>query len=392
MRRRPYLILGLLALVAAVVIVAFARRGAPPVEVDVDRVARRQPFRSYVTGSGEIVAARYADLGSSVMGRLVDLPVAEGERVRAGQVVARIDRVPAATEARAAGAALEALEAERAATLAAEVEAGRALERARSLRAEGLAPQADLDQAVAAADSARARREAAEKRVAQGRATFANAGDRLAKTEITAPMDGVVTRLGARAGEMVVVGVQNQPGTILMTISDLSSIDAEVKIAEADVLRLAVGQPATVELEAAPGRSYAGRVVEIGASALPAAGAAAAAREFRVVVRLEAGEMVLKPGLTCDVSILAEERADALTVPLQAVALRPADGGGEERTGIFLLEAGLARFVPVETGISGGLEIEVRGVEEGATFVVGPYAALRQLADGAAVRPRRTAG
>jgi len=320
------------------------------------------------------------------MGRLVSLPVREGDRVAAGQVLARVDPVPAETETRAAEAALHALDADRAAAAAAEVGSARALERARALREQGLTPQADLDAAVAAADSARAQREAADKRVAEGRARLASARDRLAKTEITAPMDGVVTRLGAREGEMVVVGVQNQPGTILMTLSDLSSIDAEVDVAEADVMRLAVGQPATAKLEALPGRAFTGRVVEIGASALPVAGAAAAAREFRVVVRLDAAGADLRPGLTCDVEILAEERADALTVPLQAVVLRAVEGS--ERTGIFRVEAGRARFTPVETGIVGGLDVEVRGIAEGATLVVGPYAALRQLADGTQIRPR----
>lgn len=387
MRRRPLLLLCLLLLIVAAVVFGFARRGPRPTEVDVDRVVRRQPFRSWVTASGEIVAARYADIGSSVMGRLVALPVREGDRVVAGQVLARIDAVPAETETRAAEASLQALEADRAAAIAAESESARSLERARALREQGLTPQSELDAALAAADSARARREAAEKRIAEGRARLASARDRLAKTEITAPMDGVVTRLAAREGEMVVVGVQNQPGTILMTLSDLSSIDAEVEVAEADVMRLAVGQPATAKLEALPGREFAGRVIEIGASALPLAGTAAAAREFRVVVRLEPAGAELRPGLTCDVAILAEERADALTVPLQAVTLRAAESGAE-RTGVFLVEAGRARFTPVETGIVGGLDIEVRGVAEGATLVVGPYAALRQLADGAPVRPR----
>ena len=389
MRRRPLLLLCLLLLIVAAVVFGFARRGPRPTEVDVDRVVRRQPFRSWVTASGEIVAARYADIGSSVMGRLVALPVREGDRVVAGQVLARIDPVPAETETRAAEASLQALEADRAAAIAAESESARSLERARALREQGLTPQSELDAALAAADSARARREAAEKRIAEGRARLASARDRLAKTEITAPMDGVVTRLAAREGEMVVVGVQNQPGTILMTLSDLSSIDAEVEVAEADVMRLAVGQPATAKLEALPGRELAGRVVEIGASALPLAGTAAAAREFRVVVRLDPAGAELRPGLTCDVEILAEERADALTVPLQAVALRPGEGG-VERAGVFLVEGESARFTPVETGIVGGLDVEVRGLTEGATLVVGPYAALRQLADGTPVRPRTT--
>ena len=389
MRRRPLLLLCLLLLIVAAVVFGFARRGPRPTEVDVDRVVRRQPFRSWVTASGEIVAARYADIGSSVMGRLVALPVREGDRVVAGQVLARIDPVPAETETRAAEASLQALEADRAAAIAAESESARSLERARALREQGLTPQSELDAALAAADSARARREAAEKRIAEGRARLASARDRLAKTEITAPMDGVVTRLAAREGEMVVVGVQNQPGTILMTLSDLSSIDAEVEVAEADVMRLAVGQPATAKLEALPGSEFAGQVIEIGASALPLAGTAAAAREFRVVVRLDPAGAELRPGLTCDVEILAEERADALTVPLQAVALRPGEGG-VERAGVFLVEGESARFTPVETGIVGGLDVEVRGLTEGATLVVGPYAALRQLADGTPVRPRTT--
>ena len=110
---------------------------------------------------------------------------------------------------------------------------------------------------------------------------------RLAKTSIVSPIDGVVTRLRVREGEMVVVGIQNQPGTTLMTISDLGAINAEVKVAEADVLRVVVGQRAVVTLEALPGKRFAGRVIEIGASALPVAGTGAAAREFRVVVRLD---------------------------------------------------------------------------------------------------------
>ena len=112
-----------------------------------------------------------------------------------------------------------------------------------------------------------------------------SAGDTLAKTAIVAPIGGVVTPLAAAAGEMVVVGIQNQPGTTLMTISDLSGINAEVRVAEADVFRLAVGQRALVTLEALPGRAFPGSVVEIGASALSAVGRGAAAREFKVAVR-----------------------------------------------------------------------------------------------------------
>ncbi len=220
---------------------------------------------------------------------------------------------------------------------------------------------------------------AAARRVAQARAERAGARNQLTKAEITAPIDGVVTRLDVEVGEMVVIGVQNQPGTILMTLSDLTAIDAEVKVAEADVMPLSPGLSSVVTLEALPGRRFTGRVVAIGASALPAIGATAAAREFRVKVRLDnAG--ALRPGLTCDAEIQVAERRGVLAVPLQAVVERSG------RAGVFHHDDGRARFVPVTTGIIGGLQIEVDGVAEGTEIIVGPIQALRDLQDGTAVR------
>ncbi len=216
----------------------------------------------------------------------------------------------------------------------------------------------------------------------QGRAEQTRARDLLDKTEITAPIDGVVTRLDVEEGEMVVIGVQNQPGTILMTVSDFSAVNAEVKVAEADVLRLALDNSATVSLEAAGGRRFAGTVIEIGASALPQVGTQAAAREFRVKVRLSGDIAMLRPGLTCDAEILVAERTNVLTVPLQAVVQR----GGD--TGVFVVENGVATFRTLTTGIIGGLQIEVDGVAEGTSIVSGPFQALRELADGARVKPR----
>jgi HlyD family secretion protein len=376
-------------------------------------VTRVETLRAYVTASGEIVAARYADLGSSVMGRLVSLRVREGDRVTAGQILARIDPVQAESAVASSSAAVRALEADAAGatdqvraaqsevTVAAsrKTEADRALQRARELASSGLLPQSELDAAIAAADTAAAQvnsaraavagaeqsRAAATQRVAQGRAERARVGDQLAKTEITAPIAGVVTRLDVEEGEMVIMGVQNQPGTILMTISDLSALNAEVKVAEADVLRLSLDNAATVTLDALAGQSYTGRVAEIGASALPQVGTQAAAREFRVKVRLDGNVTSLRPGLTCDTEILVAERKNVLAVPLQAVVQR--DG----KSGVFAIRDGRAIFTPVTTGIIGGLTIEVAGVDEGASIVAGPFQVLRDLPGGAAVRPTAAA-
>ncbi len=404
-------------LLIALVVLALAgfavmsRRGGPDAtDVDLATVTRVPALQSFVTASGEIVATRYADIGSSAMGRLVGLAVKEGDRVKAGQVLARIDRVQAASSAAAAAAGLGALEADargaadQARSAQADLEAARAraaetqkaLARAKDLRTAGLIPQSDLDTAMANAESAAAQadaaaavvaraaqtRDAAERRVTQGRAEQTRARDLLDKTEITAPIDGVVTRLDVEEGEMVVIGVQNQPGTILMTVSDLSAVNAEVKVAEADVLRLALDNSATVSLEAAGGRKFPGKVVEVGASALPQVGTQAAAREFKVKVRLGGDISTLRPGLTCDAEILVAERANVLAVPLQAVVQRGND------TGVFVVENGVATFRTLTTGIIGGLQIEVDGVAEGTSIVSGPFQALRELADGARVKPR----
>ena len=431
MRRSRLVLVAIVLAVVAAIGWSVMRNGNGAVEVTVEPVRRAPVFRSTVTASGQIVATRYADIGSNVMGKIVALPVKEGDRVKAGQLLARIDPVQARAEFTAASAAVEAQQAEtgaageqikaaRADVAAAEaryVEAGANLKRVKDLHAEALTPRSELDAAQASYDAARAQveasraglqraessRSAATQRIAQARAQAARARDIVSKTEITSPIDGIVSRLQVREGEMVVIGIQNQPGTTLMTVSDLSAIDAEVKVAEADVLRLALDQKADVVLEAIPGRRFPGRVVEIGASALPVIGTQAAAREFKVVIRLDQADASLRPGLTCDAEVLTEERQNVLTVPLQSVVLRGAAATGnataaaggttapaaEDRAGVFVVNGDNVAFQPVATGIIGGLLIEVTGVAEGATVVTGPFQALRELQDGRRVRVRK---
>jgi HlyD family secretion protein len=413
MIRNRWLLVVLAVVVLGGAALVVTRRGPAQVIVEVGTVTRQARFRSTVNASGEIVAVRYADIGSSVMGKIVSLPVAEGDRVRAGQMLARIDPVQAQSEASSATALVRALEAEergaaeqiRSATAdlaAAEArarDADQQLTRKRELYQRALISASEFESAREAAEAARAQiasvrasidrarqtAAAATRRVAQARAQQTSANDMLSKTSIVSPIDGIVSRLRVREGEMVVVGIQNQPGTTLMTISDLAAINAEVKVAEADVLRVVKDQAAIVSLEALPGRQFPGRVVEIGASALPVNGTGAAAREFKVVVRLDQPDPGLRPGLTCDAEIVTSERTNVLTVPLQSVVLRSAPPAGE-RPGVFLETEGRARFTPVSPGAIGGLDIEVSGVAEGARVIVGPYQVLRDLTDGTLVK------
>jgi HlyD family secretion protein len=408
------LVVAVVVAMVAVVIAVRGRGNGGAIAVDIGATSRRDVFRSYVTASGEIVATRFADVGSSVMGRVVELNVKEGDRVRAGQSLARIDPVQAQSETAAAAAQISAMGAEQNAARdqvgvarseleaveARAVEAAKALERAKQLFAAELLAAADRDAAVAAYDAAAAQVRASKaalaraeqafaaagQRVAQARAQATRARDILDKTNITAPIDGMVSRLQVREGEMVVIGIQNQPGTTLMTISDMSAINAEVKVAEADVLRLKAGQPASVTLDAMPDKQFSGRVVEIGASALPTQGVGAAAREFRVVIRLDDASALLRPGLTCDAEILARESTNVVTAPLQAVVLRANGEDQRETPGVFVVRDGRAVFTPVVPGIIGGLDIEVSGVDADTPLVAGPFQVLRTLQDGAAVR------
>ena len=412
MTRNQWLALGVFAALAVIAVV-LSLQGPARIAVETVRATRQNRFVSTVTASGEIVATRYADIGSSVMGKIVSLPVAEGERVRSGQVLARIDAVQAESDVSSAQAQVLALEADEAGAreqvraaaadvVAAEARASDAdqqLARKKELFEAGALPALEFETARASAENARAQLaaaraaaqrvehalSAAERRVAQARAQQRRVADILSKTSIESPIDGVVTRLRVREGEMVVVGIQNQPGTTLMTISDLGAIDAELKVAEADVLRLALRQSSTVTLESMPGRRFAGKVVEIGASALPVSGTGAAAREFKVVVRLEQPDPVLRPGLTCDAEIVTAARTDVITVPLQSVVLRRRGAGALEQSGVFVVADGGAKFVPVTTGVIGGLDIEVNGVGEGSAIISGPYQALRELQDGVLV-------
>lgn len=405
----------LLFLILALVAVAFFfgfRESDSRVAVEVEPASRQATFRSYVTASGEIVATRYADIGSDIMGKIVSLPVVEGQQVKVGQILARIDPIQARADLEGAEAQVLALESELAASQD-DVAAARTrverdeatlreaqlnLARMERLFSEGVAPESDLDTARAAFERSKAEvaaaganleraenfNAAAARRVNQARAQVKRADDLFSKTEIRSPMSGVVSRLQVREGEMVVIGIQNQPGTTLMTISDLTGVNAEVKVAEADILRIRMGQSARVMLDAVADTVFNGEVIEIGTSALPSAGTGAAAREFRVVIRLLEPDPGLRPGLTCDAEILTTELRDVIAVPLQSVVIREIEGEG--RTGVFLFEEGVASFKAVDAGVIGGLEIVVEGLEEGSPVITGPFQVLKELRDGDPVR------
>jgi len=423
MRRRAKLLIGAglgLAGVAAAVGLAGSRERAVAVRLE---PVRRRDLVAAVTASGWIRPHRSVDVQADIMGRVVELRVEEGDSVRRGQVLLRIDPGPyEAAVARARAAVSEAL-ARAAQARANLLQAERALARARALaeRDSGLVSAQALEEAETQVRIQQELVEAAAHGVDQARAALREAEDRLAKTVIRSPIDGVVTRLNVEEGETAIVGTMNNPGSLLLTVADLSVMEAVVRVDETDVPELHLGDSAAVEVDAFPRRTFPGRVVEIGHSAVrppesvgPGAGGQRPAVDFEVVIRLVDPPPALRPDLSATAEIVTATRRGVLAVPIVALTVRErsalepvpqeergaraaaAEAAAREATdveGVFVVRGGRARFVPVEVGITGREHFEVRrGLAEGDTIVAGPYEAIRTLEDGQAVRPLRETG
>ena len=252
-------------------------------------------------------------------------------------------------------------------------------------------------------------------RMGQQRAALTRARDELGKTTITSPLSGVITYLPVNQGEIAIVGIQNQPGTTLMTIADLSVITAEVRVDETDILNLKLGQRTEVRVDALGGRVLTGTVSEIGNTALTEGGGGAVsttpttdeAKDFKVVITLDDPPVELRPGLSCTAIIETATEFNVLTVPIQALTIREIDeidvpdfvenpviissrSGAPvkvEQEGVFVINDGTVIFRPVQTGIIGTTDIEiVHGLAEGDEIVTGSYRILRTLEENAPVR------
>ena len=275
---------------------------------------------------------------------------------------------------------------------------------------------AGLAQAEARVAQAKAQKESAERRIGQAGANLTHAADVLKKTTYQAPYDGVITNLPVREGETVVIGIQNAPGSTLMTLADMSVITAEVKVDETDIVNVKMGQPAQVTIDAIPKKVFKAVVTEIGDNAIVRSTGVSTsqqtstsqeAKDFKVVVTLQDPQDDLRPGLSTTAKITTATRANALSIPIQALTVRrqsdlvvnekgsvqaagPAADASKDKTeiqGVFVLRNHKAEFVPVDTGIAGTTDIEViKGLKEGDEIVTGSYKVLRTLRPGSSVK------
>ena len=413
---------------AGVVAASVTRDSRNRVAVQTGKAGKRD-LVSLVTASGEIRPKLFDNVSASVSGRITHLLVKEGERVRSGQVLARIDSTRIAAGARQSEAAVQSARADLDRAQADLQLARASFERSRRMFEEQLVSSQVFEQAEAEVKMKAAAVESQMRRITQLESQLAANADDLEKTVVVSPMDGVVTNLQKEEGESV-IGAQSFQPTVIMTVGDLSVMEVEVLVDETDIGHLALGQRAEVRVDALDDVRIQGVVTEIGSSAIPRGSSGATssassgttanqAKDFKVTITLESPPASLRPGLNATADITTATKPGVLSVPIQAVVVRELDkdgkvveadepqrGGaagevassvprarGQEKDGVFVVVDRQARFRPVVTGIVGETDMEiVSGLKEGDEIVTGSYKTLRTLKDEARIKPEERKG
>lgn len=406
-KKKIFIGIGVFALVAILMVRAVTAGRGDAVDVRTENVERRD-LVARVAASGHIEPKTSVDISADVSGRIVELTVEEGDDVESGQLLLVIDD----TRFRAS---LQRAEASLAESMAREAQARgnanqvrRDWERIRDLKSRlpEMVTDSEYETARTLAEVQAAFHESARYGVEISRAGVREAEDQLSKTVIRAPMSGRVTRLNVERGETAVVGTMNNPGSLLLTVSDLSVMEAVIEVDETDVPDISVGDSTAVRIDAFGDREFTGRVTTIGNSSIrPRASLGSdQAIDFEVRITLDDTEVELRTDLSATADIITEVRSQVLSIPIIALTLldadefetipnenaesQPEDSGNEDRIeGVFVVEDGLARFRPVDVGIAGDSYFEVlSGLSEGLTIVSGTFKVIRDLSDGDPVR------
>lgn len=478
MSKKKKIWIGCGAAVVFGLIIFFSIRATRRDEVIVQssKVARKDVLTSKVSASGSIRAKDYANLQTEIVGVVTEIPVREGDRVKKGDILLKIDPIQTAAQTEASRANYEAakqdlraqdfqmstakhnlantktqLESSRAQLDQAEASYQRSqasFKRSQQMHEDGLISRDEYEQAQLSLKSAKASAEVARKqfeqqevqvkvsensigqmeqsfsaaqvRVRGQEANLTQMTDQLRKTTINSPLSGVITQLVVHVGERAVPGTLNSTQATLMTISDLSVIQTELKVDETDIVSLAIGNQTKVKVDALPDMVLDGEVTEIGNSPI-ASTSTTEAKDFKVVVTIKNPPDKIRPGMSCTADIITETRNSVLAIPIQALTIREVevdkDGkyvqpdlnskktetvtqadssknkiNKKELEGVFVItKDSVARFRPVKTGITGESEIEVKSdLQEGEAIVSGSFQTLRTLKDGAVVKIENT--
>jgi HlyD family secretion protein len=433
-KKKIFIGVGVVVLLGAMAFANFKFKKVTGVEVNTEAIQKRD-LQSIVSASGKIQPKTLVNISADTMGRVTKLEVDEGQRVTRGQFLLEIDPRNLKSRVQSGEASLQA-SASQAEQLKLSLENTRLalklaednFKRQQELWKGGLTTRETLERAENELKAQQASLRSQEQnirtqqlRIAQERASLSSAQYDLSRVRIESPINGIVTRRNIEEGETAVTGTMNNAGTVLLTIADMSVIEAEVEVDETDIPTVSLGQTAKVTIDAMPGKTFTARVTEIGNSPIQAAGQAATAQatNFKVVLTLDGEIPEVRPGFTCTAEITTATRKAVLAVPIQATtvremvidekgaivrepvtpgpARRPAAAASttdlkpgqsrKELEGVFVVRDGKVQFEAIKTGIPGEKYFEVLGgINEGDQVVVGPFSSVRELRDGALVK------
>jgi HlyD family secretion protein len=428
---------GIVVVLGGLAYANFAFRRTTGIQVNVEKIGRHD-LEAIVSASGKIQPKKSVQISAETVGKVVNLQVKEGDMVKAGQPLLQIDPRTLETQVRNREASLSTatstLDQTRSQVESARVALKQAqddLKRQEGLWNGGLTTRDAYERAGNNVKTMESNLQLAEQsvktqeeRIKAEQATVDSARYDLTKLRILAPIDGLVTRRNIEEGETVMMGTMNNAGTVLLTIADMSVIEAEVEVDETDIPFVAIGQPAKVTIDALADKTFNGKVTEVGNSPIQATGTASTtttrATNFKVVVTIDGTVPDVRPGFTTTAVITTATRQNAISVPIQATTVRemtvdeegnvvhpePTRGGGpakapvvtapvdlkpgqarKELEGVFVFRDNRAVFTPIRTGIAGEKYFEVLGgLAEGDQVITGPFASVRSLKDGDVVK------
>lgn len=411
--KKGLLIGGGVILLSAIVIANIAKGQGGRLGVQVDKVGKGS-LSSTVRAPAKVQPETLVKLSANVPGEVVRLAVKEGDAVKKGQFLVQLDPTQYQAQLRQSQASLDAA---RSSLKLSEVALERSeslLKRKEQLFERKLVSPEEIEIARTERNTDKARVDVNQEEVTRSTAAVQSAQDNLRKTTFHAPIDGTVTQLNVERGEIVMVGTMNNPGTVVLSVADLSRMKVEADVDETDVAAVRLGQTATVKVDALPDTTLTGQVVEIANSPkISELGSQEQQTNFVVDVMIDHPPPTLRPGMTADVEIRTATKDQVLHVPIQAVVVRTAEelakakagkkaGGGagaaraaepdppkkgEEIKGVFVMVDGEAQFRKVRTGIASDTDLEVQGeIKAEEKVITGPSKVLRTLKPGSKVK------
>ena len=394
-RKKPLIFTGVLILIGIIIIFNMKAQREKAIKVTVEKV-KEVNLTSTISASGEVKPKKNVNIGAHIPGRIEKIGVVEGQRVKDKDFLLKLESTQYEANADRDRARIQSLKADLIRTEAVLKRDEKYLERQKQLYDEKLISSEQLESSQAQHDISKAYHDAILFQIKQAEASLASTLDNLQKTVFYSPIDGIITSLRVEEGEIALVGTMNNPGTVLLTIADLSVMEVEVEVDETDVVGVELNQEAEIRVDAFPGSIIKGKVTEIGSSALQKVSASQESKDFKVVITLENPPANLKPGLSASADIITARKQSVLAIPISALVIKEFDVDTDQQQesqqeGVYIVEKDRVKFQPVQKGILGELKIEiVSGLKKEQEIVVGPYSALRELKDDKLIKADRT--